>query len=155
MARRKQRWSAGDVFTIPLIDGSFSVGQVVTPAPGALNSVVCTFSSKRLLEKISPIDAPDVSSVIAIRFVSRDLLDSWRWEVSGYASNTWAAQRIDFQALERKGFVGVEITGSANIVSLMNAFHGLAPWNKFYDPLYLDKLLLSPELKPAKVMLIQ
>jgi hypothetical protein len=31
------------------------------------------------------------------------------------------------------------------------AFRGLIPWDDWADPNYLDKLLISPDLKPKKL----
>jgi hypothetical protein len=44
MARKKkQAWGIGDIFCIPLTDGTYSIGQVVGQEPEALNSIPLQF----------------------------------------------------------------------------------------------------------------
>ncbi len=31
----------------------------------------------------------------------------------------------------------------------LEAYHGLRPWDYYFDPLYFEKLLLDPSKKPA------
>ena len=47
--------------------------------------------------------------------------------------------------------MGAKVVGSANVGALCDAFYGLARWDDWKDPEYLDKLLLSPEKKPRGV----
>jgi hypothetical protein len=151
---KKQKWQAGDNFLVPLKDGTFSQGQVVIAAPKAMNSVVCVFTAARYKVKPLSVHAPKLKDSIAILFVTRDLLDSGRWQVVNNEPNTWSAGHIDFDKLERNGFVGVIIEGSAIVENLLNAFHCLEPWNDFHDPDFLDGLLLSPDRKPPSVLLL-
>jgi hypothetical protein len=153
MAKKKQKWQAGDNFLVPLDDGTFGQGQVVVAAENAMNSAVCVFSSAHYKEKPSSLNAPNVTDAIAVIFVTRDLLDSGRWEVLTNEPNDWSADYIGFDRLKRGGFVGVKIIGSANAEHLLNAFRCLRSWNDFFDPNYLDNLLLSPKRKPSTVRL--
>lgn len=152
MAKR-QKWQAGDKFLVPLKDGTFAQGQVVTAAMEAMNSALCVFSLARYNEKPLFLHAPKLEDSIAVLFVTRAWLDSGRRQVVGNEPNVWCADYINFDKLEEKGFVGAKIIGSAIVGNLLNAFHCLEPWNDFHDPRFLDGLLLSPNLKPASVLL--
>jgi hypothetical protein len=149
---RKQKWGAGDNFLVPLKDGTFGQGQVVIAAQNAMNSAVCVFSGTRHHGQPEILDTPLPGNSISILFVTRDLLDSGRWQVRNNEANFWAADQIHFGELEGKGFVGAKIIGSGIVERLLSAFHGLEPWNDFHDPNYLDGLLLSRDRKPASVL---
>ena len=154
MARKKQAWQEGDYFSIPLADGTFVMAQVLKYEPQALNSVICAIFIE-MIEK-QPSGAPrsiDENKLISVLFVTRDLLDSGVWFVFGRGPTIDPQKYIGLEDLRRKGFVGTEIIGSGNVIKLMNAFYGLIPWNSFYDPHYLDKLLVSPDRKPRTVLL--
>jgi hypothetical protein len=151
---KKQKWQAGENFLVPLKDGTFAQGQVVISAMEAMNSALCVFSSARYHEKPLFLHAPKLEDSIAVLFVTRDWLDSGRWQVVSNEPNVWSADYINFDTLEEKGFVGSKIIGSAIVENFLNAFHCLEPWNDFHDPRYLDGLLLSPNLKPATVFLV-
>lgn len=141
MGLRKQKWGKGDAFLIPLDDGSNARGQVVEPAPDALNSVVCAFWSQRIpFSEDSPLPLPKCE-VIAVLFVTRDLLDSGRWKVVSHNSGSFTAPLESLEEAKRNRFVGVTIYGSSIIEILLNALLGLRPWGEFHDPQYLDKLL--------------
>ena len=51
------------------------------------------------------------------------------------------------------GWVGAKVIGSGNVNKFMNAYFGLSLWDDWHDPTYLDRLLVSPEKRPAKLIL--
>ena len=59
-----------------------------------------------------------------------------------------AASAHPCEPLRASGFIGATITGSGIVDDFVNAFHGLAPWDDWHDPRYLDTLLLDPSKKP-------
>ncbi len=155
MARKKkQTFGAGDYFTIPLADGSFSIGQVVGKEAEALNSVVCAIFSRQYRSLPATIDqAPADGDLIAVLFVTPDLLESGDWRVVSRSEPFDVAPYVNIDALRRKGFVGVRVIGSGIVITLMDAYFGLYPWNGFAKPDYLDKLLVSDDRKPKHVRL--
>lgn len=60
---------------------------------------------------------------------------------------------IDLDQLAKDGYINVRIVGSASLSELMNAYYAPSPWDAFYDPQYLDKLLISPDKKPKNIIL--
>jgi len=34
------------------------------------------------------------------------------------------------------------------VENFLNAFHGLAPWDRYKDPNYFDEMLISEAIKP-------
>ena len=155
MARKKKRaWSIGDIFCIPLTDGTYSIGQVVGQEPEALNSVICVFFSRRLGAVPIQLDSQlSERELLSVLFVTRDLLDSGDWQVFCRTEPFPIRKYINVSALKAAGFVGVDIIGSGIVMKFLNAYHNLHPWNGFYEPDYLDRLLISADKKPSHVLL--
>jgi hypothetical protein len=112
---------------------------------------------------------PEAKDLIAVLYVTRDLLDSGHWRVvphqraglqqqlseAFYARFPHLRWRhfVDIDELKPSGYIGLTIHGSANVTSFLNAFHKLSPWNDFFDPNYLDGLLISKDRKPTDLLL--
>jgi len=153
MAKKKIKWQAGDNFLVPLEDGSYSQGQVLTYEVQALNSAVCAFSGVRFESAPDHLDAIPEKDLIAVLFVTRDLLDSGRWHIVSNGPTAPWQKFLDIGELKSKGFIGVTIHGSGIVANFLSAFHKLLPWNCYRDPAYFDKLLISPDRRPADVVL--
>lgn len=72
----------GGFFYIQLSDGTFTIGQVVGKEVDALNSAICALFSLRF--KSVPKDFDKFltdDDLIAVLFVTRDLLDSGTWQI--------------------------------------------------------------------------
>ncbi len=151
MAKKKQKWGIGDIFLVPLEDGTFSVGQVVAQDKEALNSVVCIFTMVRVEGADADISI-DLDDVVSALFTTPDLLNSGDWLVVRNEEPIPVDKFFDIKKLKSEGFLGVKVIGSEIVIKLMDACFGLYPWDGFYEPDYLDKLLLSPSNKPANVL---
>lgn len=145
----------GALFTIPLNDGTFGLGQVIQPAPGALNSVfVCIFSYR--LTEVTPATLPAVtrSHLLASHFTTPDLFKNRKWRVLQTAPHLLTNNELqELNAVNSRGFVGVKVIGSGILTSLLRAWHGLEPWDRWHDPNYLDKLLHPGQKRPANAVL--
>ena len=95
------------------------------------------------------IPAFSPSNVIALLFVTRDLLDTRHWEVIGSRPPVEVGQGDFISAARNNKFKGVTVIGSQNLVRFLNAFHGLQPWDAMYDPHYYDSLLIDACKKPS------
>lgn len=150
----RHSWEPGDFFALPLADGSSSIGQVVAYEPEALNSALCAFFSRRAVKLPTCISVPPTSDeLVAILFVTRDLLDAGTWHILGRGEPLPAAPYIDLDTLRTRRFVGAKVVGSGIAMKLMDAYFGLYPWNGFAQPDYLDKLLISIDRRPRNVLL--
>lgn len=151
---RKQKWKNGDVFLVPLLDGTYTVGQVIRKTKEALNSAVCAFFDIRLIEGAAEnIEELTDNLLVALKFSSVGLLDAGEWEVVDNRVPLDTRKYFDLDQLAKDRYLNVNIVGSANLRELMNAYYALSPWNTFYDPQYLDKLLISPDKKPRNLIL--
>lgn len=147
---KKQPWKSGDCFLIPLKDGTFLVGQVLSAEPSVLNSVGCALFDQR--SDGQTLAQPSLKSLFSILLTTRDLLDAGEWKILAAFPVEVPREKFPFEALRSSGFVGAKVTGSANVAEFANAFCGLAPWDDWANPNYLDQLLLSPELKPKSLV---
>ena len=73
-AAKRQRPKAGDIFAVPLNDGTHALGQVLGAEPDALNSLACAFYDLRVPD---PASAPLPGSLpqdklIAILLITPD-----------------------------------------------------------------------------------
>jgi hypothetical protein len=151
--KRNQKWQAGDNFAVPLADGTYGQGQVLSYEAQAMNSAICAFSSARYANIPVDLDFVYDQNLIAVLFVTRDLLDSGRWQVVNSRPMILLEKYIDIRSLRKKGFVGATIHGSHIAETFLNAYHKLSPWNQYLDPEYFDKLLVAPNRKPRGVLL--
>jgi len=150
--KNKQDWTIGDLFAIPLSDGTSGYGQVVAEEPAVLRSVsIAVFG----LRTPANFELPELAldAVIACLFVTSDLLSNGTWGVVGNQPPVVPQDSLPYEATRSSGWIGAKVIGSRNITSFLEAFHLLRPWNDFADPQYSDKLLLSVSKRPTNVIL--
>lgn len=147
----KQTYKPQDLFIIPLADGSRVLGQIVAKVPDALGSVVCIFTNRRSKDAAN-LDVLRREEILSVQFATSDLLDAGRWPVVGQAALPDMSGMFDFAMHQRKQFVGTNVVGSANMTHFLNAAFALSPWDLFFDPAYFDKLLVSQDKKPEKLI---
>lgn len=150
MARKT--WDIGNVFAVPLNDGSYALGQVVGREAQVLNSITCVFFRTRLREAdlTSVRAAPDVDEVLAVQFITKDLLTRRVWKVLGTFPVLIPRELFPHEDKRTHGWIGATVIGSQIIVHFLNAWFGLERWDQMHDPRYFDSLLLRPELRPQK-----
>jgi hypothetical protein len=138
-----------------LIDGSFSIGQVVNVESNMPNAPLCAFFKMKVATSSIHADCTlDDSVLIAVLFVTRDLLDKGSWQVFGSRlSKLKLSDYVDLEELRRNGYIGMQIIGSGIINKMMEAYFALYPWDGFSNPDYLDSLLVSIDRKPSNLIL--
>lgn len=145
-----QNWKEGDCFVLPLNDGSGLLGQVLAAEPFVLNSVSCAFFDQRLRAPECPL--PELSRLFSTVLTTRDLLDSGQWKAVASYFVQVPREQFPFESLRQNGFVGAKVVGSRNVGEFANAFCGLTIWDDWADPNYLDRLLISPDVKPQNLL---
>jgi hypothetical protein len=146
----QQNWKEGDCFVLPLNDGSGILGQVIAYEPLVLNSASCAFFDQRLRSPECPL--PELSRLFSTVLTTRDLLDSGRWKVVASHPVQVPREKFPFEPLRHDRFIGAKVIGSRNVEEFMNAFCGLTFWDDWADPNYLDRLLISPTVKPKNLL---
>jgi hypothetical protein len=154
MGRKKQSWTSGDMFAVELRDGTFAAGQIIGREAQVLNSVTIALFDQRFNTR-DDVLACDVGQAraCAILFATRDLLDAGRWYVVGRRPIEIPTTRFPYEHTRASGYVGAKVTGAGILFRFVEAYFGLAPWDDFKDPTYLDRLLVAPEKKPRTVLL--
>jgi hypothetical protein len=148
--KQQQSWNPGDCFLIPLKDGTFLIAQILAAETAVLNSVSCALFDQRSDGK--NLDRPNPAKLFSTVLTTRDLLDSGDWKILATVAVEVPREKFPFEALREIDFVGAKVIGSRNINEFANAFCGLVPWDDWADPAYLDRLLLSTDLKPKNLM---
>ena len=145
---KRQNPVFGALFTVPLLDGSFAIGQIVGREPKVFNSWTCAFSRTRIPKKESAKlpETLELESVVAVQFVTGDLLMKGRWRIYVHAPVRLLRSDFPYERLRANGWIGAKMIGSRNIESFLSAYHGLGYWDEMKDPDYYDQLLL-PRIK--------
>ncbi len=149
--RARRGWHDGDLFLVPLSDGYFTVAQVLSHEFLAMDSAICAFSLRRM-EQFGAAAPIARDEVISVQYVTVELLDSGEWPVAGHAAPVIPAGELELDGKRARHFAGTQICGSGVISSFLNACFGLEMWDDWVDPEMLDKLLLTPQHKPALVV---
>lgn len=150
MPKRRQKFSAGDYFSVPVSAGIYAIGQVLALTPKALNSIGCAFGGSLFPEDKICTAELTVDPIISIQLVTPDLLHSGRWQVRWHAEPQVAVCDQPYEEYRDKGWVGAKIRGSANIESFIRSYHGFEDWHQMKDPDYFEQFLLPGAPRPDK-----
>jgi len=151
----KKKWKVGDLFVVQTSDGKFVLGQIVGREASAMNSISVAFFDRRLdspNEAVNAAASVNANDAFAILFVTRDQLDSGKWQLVGCLEPIIPQAMLPYENLRQTGFVGAKIIGSGIANKFLDAFYALRPWDAWHNPNYLDGLLISPAKKPANLI---
>jgi len=157
MGSKRQKWKVGDLFKIPLADGTASLGHIVARDDQMLNSVTCAFYDIKVPRTCPPDAAPlpDDGALIACLFTTHDLLNRGVWVVIGSAPVHLPREHLPYEDCRKRGWVGAKMHGSGIVRQFLDAYYRLAPWDDWADPAYLDRLLISPAKRPKDLVLVR
>jgi hypothetical protein len=144
---RKKRRVVGDVFLVPLKDGTLTAGQILD------NPMRNVFSCSFYDERIGSVEtAPELhaKSLIALLAVTRHVLDDGRWIVVSHSPPRVEQSKWPNERYRNAGWVGAKIYDAELVQDFLNAYFGLSFWDDYHDPNYLDGLLLDPTNKPHR-----
>jgi hypothetical protein len=147
---KQQRWDVGDVFLVRQRDGQWSAGQILDRMMP--NVISCAFYDVRVAEPEALPLPLSTAGLIAVTSVTRDGLDSGAWRVVGHAPIGVERRLWPNEQFRNVGWIGAKIYDAGIIEEFLEAFHGLVPWDNWKDPDYLDRLLISPDKKPANLV---
>jgi hypothetical protein len=136
-----QKWKIGDIFSIPLLDNTFSFGQIVGTDYMVKNPVLALFEIK--LKK---------AEVAIERLLKARILTVWNYLDTEIANYTY---KILFNAdiiAKPKMVKDRKVSGGATLCDLANAYFGLIPYNVMYSEEYYDEYF-QPGIKRPKNIL--
>jgi hypothetical protein len=152
MGRRKRiKWVHGDVFAVPLVDGTFGLVQAIDHwMPHWIYTVVTD-------GRVTSLPVADthtrLGKTLALLAVDDDPFDFGGFPHVGRASPI--ADRRDFpnETFAQSGYVGAKSYTAGVIADFLSAWHSLAPWNAYKDEAFFDKLLISGRERPSTVLM--
>jgi len=151
--RRRVKWTYGDIFAVPLCDGSFGVCQAVYDV--FTHVADCAFFSFRLPELPRQAPALNPKDIISLTAVWKNPLRNGAWPKIGYAAPILPVSAFPNQRLLRKANgVGVHHCNEALIEHFLSAWHALMPWNTFFEEDYLDKMLAPGVARPPTAIVL-
>ena len=148
---KRQKPEVGDLFTVPLPDGTFALGQIVARETPMLNSWTCAFSRVRIPKEEMPIEALRLEDVISVQFVNGDLLKKGIWKIHGWAAVIIPRVVFPFEEFREQKWIGATMRGSGIMNTFLAAFHGLEFWDEMKDPDYYQTLLLPGVCVPDEI----
>lgn len=135
----KQIAKVGDIFWLPIDDGTYVLGQIVEIQKRVLNSITCAFFDIR--EKEPKEITTEGLKPISIQFVTKDSFNRGRWVRVGNGNVSLPEAELPYRETMNNGWIGAKVIGSGIITSFLSAFYELRDWNEMKDPEYYSKLL--------------
>lgn len=156
-AHKRRKWKVGDLFKVPLVDGTASLGHIIAQEHQMMNSVTCAFYDIKVPDAcpLGESPSPQEQALISCIFTTHDLLSKGVWPIIGYMSPQLPRKYLPCEECRKRGWVGAKMYGSGIVREFLNAFYHLAPWDDWADPHYLDQLLIDPRKRPTDVILIK
>ncbi|MGQ0827329.1 MAG: Imm26 family immunity protein [Bacteroidota bacterium] len=150
--RKKKIWNNGDIFLVPLKNGKFSVGQVLdlqTP-----NTVRCALYNE-IVDDISNLNIANYCKedhLISLLACSRENLDYGEWKVVGNNPIKISKDRYPNEKYRNNKWDGSSFYSAPVVDSFLNAYNALKPWDDYFDPNFLDELLVDRSMKPINLI---
>lgn len=152
MDRRKRvSWEHGDLFAVPLADGSFGIVQAIDH--WMPHWVYTAVTDCRAVSPPTDLRSVEAARVISLLAISDREFDFGAFPRVGHAS--LLARRKDFgnERFAKKGYIGASSYTGGILAAFLSAWHGAAPWNAYKDPAYFDQLLAAGVTRPSQVVI--
>ena len=144
MKRRRIKPKAGDVFAVPLCDRTYGLGHVVFYDYSFIGALFGKRSSRQE-DLIVDLDEA-LTRPIAMLVLTGGELRSGEWPVLAFREPVYPSALIP----KFHGEGAVSYTATAG-PGLLDAYHGLVPWDYFKDPKENEKMLLPGVPVPSTV----
>lgn len=144
---KPKEWNIGDVFAIPLLDNTFSFGQVLDK-----KYCTCVLFAIRSINSGLTFEEFKKLTPISILHLGKDLLNNGQWKV---LFNIKPTLNPDNGSGGKFGTIGCTSYGGGGIMNdLANAYWGLEPWNVLYVENYYDEILLKGVIRPNTALIL-
>ena len=156
MARRKKIiWNCGDVFAVPLKNGKYAIGQTL------IQNMKNTVGIALYDETVDSTDNIDLESVckienlISLVDVTIEQLTYGVWKILGSKKINIPESDFPNAKFRKTKWVGSKMYDAALSEYFLNAYYALQPWDDWFNPNFLDELLVDKSKKPANLILIK
>ncbi len=149
MKRNRTNWTNGDIFGVPLKNGSVGLVQIVdTMLP---NIIYVAISSSLTSEHSDEIKKFQADSVISLIAVTRHAFD-FEFKKLGHDKPSFKKSDFKNELTKSNGYIGSVTYDAGLIIDFLNAYNKLTPWDDWHNPNYLDSFLVSDKLKPTDLI---
>lgn len=146
---KNKKINNGDLFLVKLLDGTFSVGQVLDlQMKNIVRIALFDINIKSSSEFISELT---LNNLISLLISTVDKFNNNSWEIIGNEKIIIPINLYPNEKYRNKDWVGSITHGSAIVESFLNAFYNLSPWDIYFDIQYFDKLLFNNNIKPLEL----
>lgn len=149
---KRSRWKPGNVYALPLADGSFGIAQAIVAdpdMPGILNVGVFDYRYATLEDCLPIVQR---QRVIALLATWRAEMNGGWWAPIGWAEPCICAEEFPYSSLPTA--VGRVHHSGGVLENLVSAYHGLLPWNSNYREDYYDRLLAPGVQRPTSARML-
>jgi hypothetical protein len=150
--KRTLKWQPGDVFAVPLTDGSFGFVQAV--APVMTHAIDFAVLSTRTSTPTATISEVDASSVIAIHAAWRQAISGGYWGKVLRTKLLISPSQCPNQTLiAHSNGIGTQHSSAGLVETYLSACHGLVPWN-IHKAHSFDDYLIQGSSRPSLAYLL-
>jgi hypothetical protein len=153
MTKKKISWQNGDVFSVKLKDGTYTIGQILDLQ--MKNVVRCALFDERNINQPEAIMNFNVKNLISLVATTREQLDFGVWKILGNKKIEIPIDDFPNEKFRSNDWVGAKVYDAAIVEEFLDAFYALVPWDEWADPNYLDKLLIDKTKKPDRLIYIK
>ena len=140
-----------DVFAIPLNNGQYAIGHILDQH--MVNTVrIALYSEVTENLEIDLASLTDDKNLISLIEVTREQLDYGVWKIIGNKQTSIPIEKYANEEFRTNNWINSVVRDAALAEDFINSFHGLLPWDDWYDPNYLDRYLIYPSKKPSNLM---
>lgn len=143
---------SGDIFLVPLIDGGFSIGQVIAFEMRGIHCISCGLFNQLTTLELGRSVIPDESMLFSTLLASHVHILKGKWPVVNNLPMRIAKKHFPFEKELRKGGIGARIQSPGIVESFVDAFFCKRPWNMYGRTDLFDELLLDPSKKPKTLI---
>ena len=156
MAKKKKiDWKFGDVFLVPLLDGTYGTGQVLDLQMPNIVRVALFDENVKSISELDFSGSCAMSNLISLIASSREQLDFGAWKIVGNKFINIPAKNYPNEQFKKKDWVGASHYDAALLEDFLNSFYSLLPWDDWFNPNFLDEFLVNLSKKPKTLVLIK
>ncbi len=136
-----------DFFLVPLLDGQFGLGQVVTTDGTPENTCLCLLSDRKIDRDApqKPIATPEMISLLLVETAH---FKNTTWPIIGFETLPDVGAIFNWRKAKEDGFATLTPHDPAVVEAFVNACFGLFPWNGFAGEDFFDAFLINPDRRP-------
>jgi hypothetical protein len=153
--KRKPRPETDQVYGVPLKNGRVGVVHLCHvhkfgPSTFSVTAGFFPETFEKLPDLIDTLDQIDLTDPFAVCSITNSVIREGEWKLVGIRKCEYRG----IQVLSRiKGTLQLFDDFELDPDWILDMYHGCYPWGGFYDPLFLDKLLLPGKSRPSSARL--